>query len=342
MSNYALNRLRRLYMAAQTDPLTLPSSITNTNYCLFSSLDIVGEQQVIRRPDITGSRQDLIGLPGRHTGTWSVSMSLAGSGSAGTAPDCDPLLQAIFGAANTAVASTSNTYSLSDNIITCALYHYRHAQNGTTALTQQISMGSTVTQATFSLGSDIATLSANGRSIFVLDSDNWSAYTGVFSGAKGGLSAFPSEPSSPVFHGVPVVGFTGSLTTDSNSVAELKSMTIKVTTGNQIVDDTFGQYFGSGVQGDFRTIDVSLTLDDSDSAAMLDLKQKAFSFAPINIVAVCGTTAGNTWTFNLNQVQMVNPKFSPGPKGRMRLDFNASVAHGTTLSGLDAFSLALT
>lgn len=340
--NYSLNRLRRLYIAPQTDPMTLPTVTGTSNYCLFTKLNIEGVQGVINRPDITGSRGTLPGIAGKHTGTWSVGMSLAGAGAAGVDPDCDPLLQATFGAVPTIVASTSVTYALSDNIITAALFHYRHTQVGGTTLTNQISMGSVVDTATFTMGADIATVDFSGKSIFVLDSDNFASYTGALAIGKGGLGSFPAEPSTPTYHGLPVIGFTGSLTMDTQTVVELKSATVKISTGNQIVDDSFGYWMGSGVQGDMRQIDVSLTLDDSDSAAIIDLKQKAFSFAPITVTLVCGTVAGNTWTFNLSNIQMVNPKFSEGSKGRMRVDFGASIAHGSTLAGLDALSLVIT
>lgn len=340
MANYSLNRLVRAYLANQSSISTIPT-VTTTNNVLFSKLSLDADIGEIKDPSVTGSRQDLAGARGRMSGTWSIEAALRGSGTAGTAPaHLDVLLESIMGQANSTVADTSCTYALSDGISTFALYRYRRDQAGGTALTQQIGSTCGTTDATFTLGQDVAMLSCSGRCAFVLDSNNFASYISAW---KGGLGSFPAEPTAPTAIPVqPVVGFTGSITADSNSVVELKTATIKISTGNQLVDDDYGNYIGSGWQGDTRSIEVGLTLDDSDSAAIVDLKQKAFTYTPINIDIVSGTVAGNIFTFNLKNVQMRNPKFSDGPKGRMRLDFSASMAHGTTLAGTDAFQIVVT
>jgi hypothetical protein len=340
MPNYSLNRLQRAYLGIQTDIATIPTVVTANNV-LFSKLSLDASAAAIKDPAVTGSRQSLESQRGRMTGAWSIDTVLRGSGAAGTAPPhLDVLLQSVFGHANTAVASTSNTYNMTDDIINFALFRYRHDQAGGVALTNHIGSLCGTTDATFTMGADLAQATFNGSAAFVLDSDNFASYVSAW---KGGLSSFPAEPTAPTaIPTLPVIGFTGSITTDSDSVVELKTATIKVSTGNTLVDDSYGQFIGSGWQGDERTIELSLTLDDSDSAAIIDLKQKAFSFTPIDIVIVSGTVAGNIFTFTLKQVQMQNVKFSEGPKGRMRVDFSASMAHGTTLAGLDAFKLAIT
>src|SRR4051812_6350275 len=128
MSNFSLSRQTELYLKVQTvDPLTLPTSITNTNYCLFTKLGLDLTVGSIKRADVTGSRTDLPGTRGRMGGTWSYEGSLAGSGTVGTAPDVDPILQSVFGQAGAAAGSpvSSYGYTLSDNLITFALYKFR-------------------------------------------------------------------------------------------------------------------------------------------------------------------------------------------------------------------------
>jgi hypothetical protein len=338
MPNYSLNRNRRMYLHEQTTPLTVPTAVT-ADYCLFTKLTLDPISAAIKDPSITGSRGELKGVPGRKSGTWAIDGALHGSGAAGTAPQAHVLLKAALGH-EASVAMTSTTYTLVDDITSFALFNYRTDPSGGTGLTQQIGMGCVVSDITFNVGQDVHSFAANGRCIYVIDSDNFATDDSTW---LGGLMSFPAEPTAPTSLPQAVtVGFTGSITTDSNSIIELKTATIKLTTGNDIVDDTFSTYIGSGVQGNTRMIDVSLTLDDSDDSAIADLKTKARTFSPIDIVIQCGTITGSIFTYTLKQVQMVEPKFTDGPKGRVRVDFGASGAHGTTLAGLDAFKIVCT
>lgn len=334
MSNYGLRRLQRGYMAVQSDPLTLPT-LTGSNYCLFTKLTLDPVINSIIRPDITGNRNQLAGVRGRMSGSWAWDLTMAGNGSAGVAPSCDALLQASFGVAPTVVASTSVTYNLSDNLLSFALGRYRRSANGT-ALSDHIGMGCIPTTTTFTMGQDLATISSSGECIFILDGDNWGNFS---TGMRGGYSSFPVEPSSPTQTSIATIGFVGSLSMDSGSIVDLKSATIKINTGGAIVKNTFGTYIGSGVEGDVRTITISLSVDDSDAAALTDLKQKAFLYTPINITLAVGNTTGNTWTFQLNQVQLTNVKYNDSQR-RITFDIGDSGAHGSLATGLDALTLA--
>ena len=340
MSNYIFNRNRQMFIAAQTvDALTLPTSITAANFCLFSKLSLDSNTNSIVRPDLNGSRTSIIGLKGRMTGSYSAEMTLAGSGSAGVAPDNDVMLQSVFGQAPTVVATTSVTYNLTDAISTFALYHFRKDTTGSaTGITQQIGMGCTTKDCTISVGQDLATIAFSGDCQHVLDTDNFANYLAAW---KGGLSAMPTVPAGPlVSHGKGVIGFTGSISVDGNVLAELKSATVKLGTGNTIVSDSFGTFIGSGTEGDLRGMSISMTLDDNNGTAINDLKQKAWSFTPIDIILTAGTIPGEIWTITLKSVQLQGAKFNDGQR-RVRLDFGDSTAHGTG-SGLDAVTLILT
>jgi len=199
-------------------------------------------------------------------------------------------------------------------------------------------MGAVVKDFSFEMGQDIAMIKAAGDCAYVLESDNFSS---LLTAWKGGLSAMPTKPSAPVYHGTQAIGFTGSITLDAQSIATLKSATIKVSTGAQQVMDTFGSYISSGVEADTRTVSVSFVLDDDDGSAIADLKQKAWAFTPVDMTFVCGTVAGNIWTWTLKSVQMANAKFNDGQR-RVRVDFADSTAHGSVLSGLDSLALSLT
>jgi hypothetical protein len=338
--NYSMNRLQRAYLVEQTDPQIInnssgAASVTASNTCVYTKLTLNPIINQIVRPDITGSRDLLQSMKGRQSGTWGMDMSLAGNGAAGVVPDCDPILQSLFGQAATISAGVSCTYALTDAVTAFSLYRFRTPAG----LTNHIGGGSVVSECTFTLGPDIATLSAQGTSLWVLDSDNFSNFT---TAAKMGLTSFPTEPGSPVSHGLAVIGFTGAITMDSGAVLRLKTATIKTSTGNRLIDDTFGSFTSTGVVGDERKTTVAFTLDDTDEAAIQNLKAKAFSQAAINMVLQVGTIAGNTWTWTLKNVQLQEPTYAEGNKSVFHLAFGESTAHGTSLTSLDSVSLVIT
>src|SRR5689334_6707192 len=105
------NRLQRAYLVTQSDPLVIPNSsgtasVLGTNQALFTKVSLQPIVAPIRRPDITGYRTTPYEMAGRQSGTWSFDCSLAGSGTAGTVPDVDPILASIFGQAGVVATST--------------------------------------------------------------------------------------------------------------------------------------------------------------------------------------------------------------------------------------------
>jgi len=335
------NRLQRAYLVTQTDPLTIPNSsgtasVVGTNQALFTKVSLQQIIAPIRRPDITGYRTTPYDMAGRQSGTWSFDCSLAGSGTAGTAPDIDPLLVSIFGQAGTVSAGTSVTYSLSDSVDTFCLYHYRQPSS----MQQRVGFGCVASDARFVLGNDIAAVSASGTCVWVLDSDNFSTATAA---EKGGLASFPTEPSSPTTHGqYAVVGFTGTVTMDSQTIATLKTATIDIKTGSRLIDDTYNSYLPTAAIGDERDVSISFTLDDTNTAAIKDLKAKAKTMTPVNITIQAGLIAGNIWTFNLTGVQLSEPKVNEGNKSVFQVSFDNCMAHGSSLSALDDIQLVIT
>lgn len=112
----SLSRLERLYL--QTQPVfgTIPNtsgtaSVGNTNACRFMHMELQNETALLARQDKTGSRSQEGMTGGRKAGRWTVSMDLAANGTPGTVPDCDPLLQAIFGQTAAVGSGTANIAS---------------------------------------------------------------------------------------------------------------------------------------------------------------------------------------------------------------------------------------
>jgi hypothetical protein len=337
-TNFAQKNKQRAYLVQQADPLVVTNTagaatVANADACVFTKCTLNGLSAQIVRPDITGSRVSLASVKGRQSGNWSIDMSLAGSGTAGTVPDCDAILVSTFGQAATVVSSTSVTYNLSDSIPSFSLFHFRKPST----VLQRIGAGCVVKETTFSLGPDIATLSSNGECISIIDSYN---FTNIPTAGKCGLTSFPTEPSSPTTLGNAVIGFTGAITMDSQTIATLKSATIKIASGNQIIADTFNSFYGTGVIGDIRTVSVSFVIDDSDDAATADLYAKAFSQAAIDMTIQVGLVAGNIWTWTLKNVQLAQPSLEDGQL-LFRANFGDSVAHGTSPTALDECKLVV-
>jgi hypothetical protein len=329
--NFSQKRLQKAYLVSQTDPLVVPT-FAGTDACLYSKLNLGGNVNLIKNPDITGSRSTAPGKNGRHTSTWSMEMTLASPG-AGVTPDCMPLLDCLFGAPGVVTASTNIVWTLSDALNTFAIARYRKPAT----LGQHIAYGCAVAEATFTLGGDVGMLSASGPNVWTIDSD---VFGNLITEAKGGLATFPVEPSSPVTAGDFVIGFTGALTMGGTTIVNLKNASVKISTGSALVTDTFNKFCADGVEADERNISISFTLDDADDAGTKALKAAAYTKAGMDMSIQSGLIAGNKWLLGLKGIQLASPTFDDGQR-RFRLNFGDSEAHGTTISSLDEVTLTI-
>jgi len=131
MANYSFSRLERAYLQAQPTFGTIPNTtgtatLTGSNACRFMKMELQNEVALLERPDKTGTRSQEGMVSGRKIGRWSIEMSVAANGTPGTLPDCDPILQAIFGQ-TAAVGSGSATISSSTDatpiVVSCGVAH---------------------------------------------------------------------------------------------------------------------------------------------------------------------------------------------------------------------------
>lgn len=105
--NYALNRLERLYLMLETTFGVIPASaFTNGSCCRHIKVTMHNEVALLTRKDKTGSRTITQGVAGRKTAKWTTEMSNAPNGTAGVIPDCDSILQSLFGQAATVTTGT--------------------------------------------------------------------------------------------------------------------------------------------------------------------------------------------------------------------------------------------
>ena len=340
MGNFSYARNERIYLQVESAYGTLPNaggtaSLTGAACCRHTKAVLTPQLALLTRRDKTGTRSAVQGVPGRRAGSWSLSMDLAANGAGGVVPDCDPILQAIFGQAATISSGVSCTYAfpLPDAIKTFDIWSFRTPST----MMQRAAAGCTVREATFELGQDIAALSAQGDAMWVVDTVNFSTLDSV---GKAGLTTFPTEPATPVTNGAIIAGFTGVATFDSNVLANIRSATLKIGTGNEVTKDTFGTFYAVGPEGDVRNISLSFNLYDGDDAASQDLQTKAVSKSPINVTLQIGTITGAKWTFTVKNVQLAMPALEDGQR-KWACVFGESRAFASSITVVDEVSLVI-
>jgi len=326
------------YVQKETAFATIPNStgtatVGNSNACRIIKLGTDQVQNLIDRPDKLPTLDFTIGIGGRKSAQWNASMSLAGSGVAGTKPDCDPFLEALFGKAAVVVASTSVTYDPDDTSPTLSIYNFRKPSTAS----QACAFGSIVNSGKFSLGQDVATVEFGGESYWVIDTTQFAT---AAADAKGGLTAFPAEPAAPVTNGNMVVGFTGAVTLDGNVYTTLRTANINFDAGRELPKDVFNNYYPDSPAQDRRNITCDFSLYDDDSANLASLKNKAITNTGVTLIFQMGLIAGNIWTFTLRNVRLAAPKYDDGQR-KFAVNFTGK-AHATSASSKDAIKLQIT
>jgi hypothetical protein len=330
MANYSLSRLERLYLNKQPTFGVVPGV---GNACRFIRLGLNNETATLLRPDKTGSRSQTVGILGRSFAKWSLEMSMHASGTAGVIPDCDPLLVGLFGQDAVIVGGTSVTYSLNEAITMLSIASYRTPST----LDQRIAHTCVVQEATFNLGQDVATWTSSGEGLWVIGSNSFS---GLDATQKGGLGAFPVEPT-PTTNGGIIAGFTGVATLAGNVIATIRTAQIRFQTQNMMVKDTFGSYYPTLTEGGERTVTTSFSVYDDDTAAIQTLKAASDAKTPIDIDYQIGTVIGNRWTFHLKNVQLA-PFNLNDQQLRFAMDVGESRAYATSLTSGDECTLVIT
>ena len=216
------------------------ATLANTDVVRHISASLNPIDNIIRSAGKTGSRGLLAPLKGRKSASFSCEYPLAGSGTAGTASDLAPILEAIFGQAGTVSAGVSVTYSLANAIPGLTLWNFRDPAG--TNIFNEVLWGGVVESAEFSGGAESeATLSISGTGPYVVNKPNFSSLS---TSAKGGLTAFPSEPSSLAYLGTPAVAFTGSATINGVSTFKLETFRIRIAL-NRNIRPAVGDYHPS-------------------------------------------------------------------------------------------------
>jgi hypothetical protein len=334
MSNAAYTRNQMCFPVLESTFGTAVVPI-GADACLITSLTTQAAQAEIARPDKTGSLGEIIGAPGRKTATWNAAMSMAGNGALGIAPDCNTLLQLIFGKAVSIATGASATYALDDNNYSASIWHY----NDPSTVAQYVALGAVCNQLKITFGGDVPTLDFSGPALWVLDSDQLADGT-MDTVGKGGITAWTARPT-PTVNGKPPAGFTGVITLDGQAYGTLRQGSITLAVARNLPGDVFNSYYSTAPTPGIRSVSVDFGLYDDDSAALKALKQKSFNKTTVDLSFQIGTVAGNKWTFTTKNVMLPAPTLDYG-SDRRALSFSGAKAHDTTIGAKDAMSLVIT
>lgn len=303
------------------------------NACRLTRGQFTGNFPTNTRSDKTGDLSLLGGQLGRVSGSFSITMDLAGGASAGAAPDADPFISSCFGKAGVAVTSTWK-YTLDDTTYMIDVWDY--APSG---FQQIAALASVVTDLEIAWGDNFGVLTINGVSAIIMDDAFFAG--GATTAMKMGLVTYPAVPSSGVVTtGNAVVGFTGVMTIDGNVMAEVKTGSMRWRSGRQLIQDSFGTYVATGVEAANRTATISFLTDDSDSSALSNVMLKSKTKAAVNTTMAIGTTTAHTWTGAFNNMLFNSPARQDG-QIRFQQQFPESLAYESAIGMKDESTLIL-
>ena len=223
-------------------------------------------------------------------------------------------------------------YRLTDDILSFVAGHF------STPSTQQQSLayGSVTRQLTMNLGQDVANVSAEGMSSYMLDSDTFSTEDVDL---QGGLTAFPSEPtgSLPTDGGI-TAGFTGRAVFGGTNFAVIRSASVQISTGNALVADNFGRYTPNESEGDLRSIIVNIALSRTDDAGAKALWAAFKAKTAVDFILQIGTAQYRTWVIQLKGIQIESADEDEGGLRVVR-NYNNCTANGSAPGALDEIKL---
>lgn len=318
---------QRVYVQKETTYGTIPNStgaatVANADAVLFESSNLSLSNSLIVRPDKTPGFGDVSGVAGHRGASFTLAGTLCPSGTAGTKPDWDEIYEAAFGAAATVSAGVSVSYAIGSGNPSLSIWEIWEAL-------ERVGFGGVVDQIKFSLGDGFARVEVSGPMRWVLDKAGFSSHDTT---GKGGLTAWPTAPTTPTFNGTGLTTFQGSATLDSNTYATVRSAEVTIQMARTLPADVIfaGAYPGLPSRGR-RKVLVSLAMTDDDTANLTAMKVKAnISKATLPVVLVCGATAGNIATFNLPRV-ILDPSGYAESGANLGVNFSGQAFPSTAL-----------
>lgn len=344
MSTFGSSPLQRVFVMPQTALRTLPNAtgtptLTTAKLIPHRKVTLTPFNELITADYKTGTGSMLAGQLGRKgPATWSLDAPFRPSGTAGTAPDLDGLLSGAFGATATLVAATSATYNFTDTHVPFSVMVF---DRSVSTATQMWALGCIPTDITLNIGGGgYFAIQANGKCVYVMTNDNFANEDVI---PKAGWTTAPTEPTAPTIAGNNILPFSGTLTIGGTSTAEFRSASLSIATGKDLRADGYLDPYPDAIVQGRRMISLkSLKCANSDSAALIALKNAAFNKTALDVViALTGSGAGYTVTTTLKQVQFGNAVINENGAA-FDVDFGDSPAHASAVGVTNDLIIALT
>ena len=285
------------------------------------------------------SASQLAKINGRKSGQFSLSCPVAPSGTQAVPPDCDPLLQGIFGGAGvlgtTVGGNSSWNYNIYDRVaVPFTLLGFIH---GATA-GHRYATGCVAQKLSIDFNGNILGLSVSGVSYAVTESETFSVLDTY---GKGGLSSYPTEPASYSVSGSLINGFgpAGLQMVGAGTTIQLPGMcdqlSIEFDTGMSLKNDFVDSARAQAVIFGRRNITGTLAFTANDSAAFAQLKQWSRTNTPVQVTYFSNGTAGYRVAVTLNGVQFNPGTYSDAASGTIQVSFGQSSTSVTPGSSND-------
>ncbi len=268
----------------------------NGDYLLTKSLTMVNSNPLLNPPEKVISSGQTIGVSGRKSATWNLSCLIRPSGTAGTPPDLQLLIESVLGAAATVSAGVSVTFPTGPSNLSMNLWRYRDPSG----MTQQVAIGAIGNSMSLNCQDDFIEAQFGGLARWILDTDNLAS---TATAGKGGLSSIPARPSAPVSSGEPLTSFVGSHVMDTVTY-DVRSLRINVDAKRSIDNSVlFKGAFGGDPAADLKQLTFECVIPDSDAAELKALKAKCAAGTTWPMALTCGGTAGSIMTANLARIR---------------------------------------
>lgn len=337
----AQSRLQRNYVQVESAYGTAnnssgASTVAAGDAFLCESLDMNQDQPESERPDKTGVLGLVPGTPAKKSSTWSMKCSLAGSGSAGTAPDIDAFFQAAMGKAAVVSAGVSVTYGRAEaGVFGLTIFDF----NSLSTAAQRALVGAVVTRMRIDIGSTFGMVEFSGAGKSQITSNGFS---GLDTASKCSLTAFPAEPGTRTTAGNSVQGYKGTITIDGNTYTTLRSGYIELAATRDLPADVWNSDLPGTPSDGKLVVNVGLNMYDDDSSNFATLKAKAENkTALVDMSFVVGVVAGNIWTFTINDVRLNTPRYGYDQTKRT-VEFGTSPAHISSSTAVDDLIIVCT
>jgi hypothetical protein len=345
------SRDRALYAQIQTGgPLVVPNAAgvwTNTSAqkVRFNTFTLAAANAINSPTYKTGLRSRLLGVRGRQSGSFTLQKPFFPSGTLGTKPDDDPILQSIFGATGAVSAGVSVTYSLSDALNFLFMPTY-NTTPGAASPTNSYCLGAIPQSVNFTGGGNFLDYEIQGMSIGVGDSVNFAGpYAGGDLELAGGLTTYPAAPTGVTTNGNVIQGFGSGagFSIGGSTLYEVRgTCEIAMNLGVEAIGDGLSNAYIIGFVGGEREINISqITCIDSDSTLLNSLKAAAFAKTTQSLSFVFGSVPGSIVTINLPYVQVGGWTWQESGAG-LNIQFGNSAAAASTTLVTNEINIVLT